>query len=257
MRQKILYSLGVCALALTFALPQVASARNLYSIIVADTNDGTIGTSVEADFNHVRKKMQEVANYIGLDLKEISIKGNSNKPSLLLESLRNAPITNDDIVVFYYSGHGYRTNNKGSSPWPNLYFSTPDQGVKYETIITSLNNKHPRFLLTMVDVCNSFIPDNGAPPLVTRDNFSAAQSSRIKTNYQHLFLESVGSINITSSSAGEKAYGYNDGGLYTNAFLNTLTSMVNSKSTVQWNAILDRAASLVNQQEHPYFELHI
>lgn len=257
MRQKILHSLGVCALALTFVLPQVASARNLYSIIVADTNDEAIGTSVQADFNHVRTKMQEVANYIGLDLKEISIKGNSNKPSLVLESLRNAPIQNDDIVVFYYSGHGYRTNNKGSSPWPNLYFSTPDQGVKYETIISTLNSKHPRFLLTMVDVCNSFIPDNGAPPLVTREIVSAAQSTRIKTNYKHLFLDSVGSINITSSSAGEYSYGYTDGGLYTNAFLTTMTSMVNTKSSVQWDAILDKAASMVNQQEHPYFELHI
>lgn len=257
MRQTIARSLGIIALALASALPQVSLARNLYAIIAADTNDVSIGPSTNSDFNHVRQKMQEVANYTGLDLKEISIKGANTTPSLLLQSIRNAPIKNDDVVVFYYSGHGYRTNAKGSSPWPNLYFSTPQKGVKYETVMDILHAKQPRFLLTMVDVCNSFIPDNGAPPLVTRTAFNAAAADRMKINYQTLFLNSAGTIHITSSSAGEYSYGYADGGLYTNSFLETLSSTVSRSGTPDWKGILDRSASLVNSQEHPYYEIRI
>ncbi|MDQ2994127.1 MAG: caspase family protein [Pseudomonadota bacterium] len=257
MHQKFIHAASVCLLIAISLLSYPTEARNLYSIIAADTDDHIIGDSVLQDFTHVRKKMQEIANYLGIDLKEISIRGEKTKPSILLATLNKAPIQKDDVVVFYYSGHGYRTQSKGASPWPNLYFSTPDQGIKYELIMELLADKHPRFLLTMVDVCNSFCPESGAPPLVTRptDRPSSKEQQRIQSNYRHLFLDLPGSVHITSSAIGEYSYGYSDGGLYTNAFLSTLTYLTRTSTQAEWGMITHQAAELVEDREHPHAEL--
>ncbi len=260
---KIIRSFGLCLVALASNIPLAADARNLYSIIVADTSDYYVGNSVMQDFNHMRQKMQDIANYTGMTLKEITLTNFDATPTLILKNLKEVQINHDDVVVFYYAGHGYRTLAKGDSPWPNLAFSESFKGIAYETIMSELSNKHPQFLLTMVDICNNVIPENFAPPVITTTLRSATENKNLRNNYRSLFSNTTGTIFIAGASIGEYSYGFDDGGLYTNAFLKSMNTEVNKKSgTAKWQNILKNAFDLASDPksediEHPYSEVNI
>ncbi|MBX9586723.1 MAG: caspase family protein [Gammaproteobacteria bacterium] len=265
-RQVIFASFFVLLATLSFS----AQAANLIAIIASDTLDESIGQSVKQDFNHMRKEMQNVAKYTGLTLKEVLMQGKSTNPQLFLQQINSVKANSDDVIVFFFGGHGYRTKSKGSSPWPNLVFSQQDEGLQYEYVIYNLMQKHPRFLLTIADVCNSFIGEKSAPPIVATRSLRAVPSeNKIRSNYQHLFLEEEGMINVTSAQIGEFASGSdNEGGAFTYAFLKSLKDETKNAPKASWKTLLDRAKTNVTNDslryaqskddiQHPYFELSV
>lgn len=269
----------LACLALATSLSFSANAANLIAIIASDTLDTKIGASVQADFDHMRQQMQKAANYTGLSLKETLIKGDANTPQVLLQKIKEIKATKDDVIVFYYSGHGFRTQSKGDSPWPNLYFSHSGkkdsygqfdgEGLKYELVMLKLMEKNPRFLLTMTDICNSFISESYAPPMVNRAFFAAAApEAKIRENYRHLFLEEAGMINLTSAKIGEYAWGGSRGGEFTNAFIDSLANETQYAQLANWHTVIDNATmTVVNNSsknassapkkvQHPYAEVN-
>ena len=260
---RIIRLIGLCFLILASNLPLAADARNFYSIVVADTRDSRVGKSVTQDFLHMRQKMQDIANYTEMTLKEIILTNYDANPTLVLRKLKEAQINHNDVVVFYYAGHGYRTESKGDSPWPNLAFSVSSKGLTYESIMSELSNKHPQFLLTLVDICNNVIPEASAPPVITSTLRRATEDKNLINNYRLLFSNITGTIFIAGASVGEYSYGFEDGGLYTNAFLKSMNTEVNKKSgPAKWQNILKNAYNIASDPksediEHPYSEINI
>ncbi len=265
-RHIILASFLVLFSTLSFS----AQAANLIAIIASDTLDEDIGQSVKQDFNHMRKQAQEVAKYTGLTLKEILMEGRSTNPQQFLKQLNSVKANSDDVILFFFGGHGYRTKSKGSSPWPNLVFSQQDKGLEYDYVIYNLMEKHPRFLITIADVCNSFVGEKSAPPVVATRSLRAVPSEdKIRANYQHLFLEEQGMINITSAQVGEYASGSdNQGGAFTYAFIKNLKDETRNAGKASWKKLLERAKTDVTNDsirnshskediQHPYFEMHV
>jgi hypothetical protein len=268
----------LACLALASSLSLSANAANLIAIIASDTLDTKIGASVQADFDHMRQQMQKIANYTGLNLQEILIKEDATTPHVLLQKIKEIKATKDDVIVFYYSGHGFRTQSKGDSPWPNLYFTQSGnkdsygqfdgEGLKYELVMFKLMEKNPRFLLTMADVCNSFINESYAPPMVNRAFFAAAPEAKIRENYRHLFLDEAGMINLTSAKIGEYAWGGSRGGEFTNAFIDSLANETKFAQAANWHTVIDNATmTVVNNSsknastapkkvQHPYAEVN-
>lgn len=264
LRQFILATIFTIAAAVTLSV----QAADLIAIIASDTLDKDIGKSVKLDFDHMRKAMQTVANYTGLNLKEVLMEGQSTNPQQFLQQLNSIRAGSDDVVVFYFGGHGYRTKSKGDSPWPNLIFTQQDQGLEYDYVIYNLMEKHPRLLITIADVCNSFIGERSAPPLVNRAYAAAIPDEKIRANYQHLFLDEAGMINITSSQVGETSSGNNtEGGAFTSAFLQNLSDEVKNADDASWELLLERTKTKVaidskkhnqskQESQHPYYEIN-
>lgn len=256
---------GFLTLTATISFSAYAAA-NLISIITADTKASNIGPSVVADFNSMRTEMQTVANYSGLSLKEVLIQGKSTTPANLIKQLDSIQANPDDVIVFYYSGHGFRTESKNPSPWPNLYFSLTNEGMEYEYIMHKLLEKKPRFLITIADVCNSFWPNDYSPKMAPRGMKVPGNQEKVRTNIKHLFLDDAGMINITSAKISETAWGNDDGGRFTHAFINNLTKETETASVASWNHLLKEAAKEVTQEttrahshvkpQHPYYELN-
>lgn len=109
-------------LMIVFILP----ANTIHTIIFADTNDQSIGQSVRVDV----KKFQNWANMVadalktdGYSQKVYNYSGNLCSKSNLLDVVNNLYCT-DDIVLFYYSGHGSRSINDVSK-FPRQCFFRP------------------------------------------------------------------------------------------------------------------------------------
>ena len=103
------------------------------------------------------------------------------------------------------------------------------------------------------DVCNSFISDEYAPVLVRKAAFRMDLDKRIKDNYRRLFLETDGVIKITSSESGEYSFGTDIGGMFTNAFIESLDLATKSGFEADWRDILDHASASVVDDQHPVY----
>lgn len=243
---KTIYFFLFCLLAL-YGL----EASTLHTIMVADTTDVTIGDSTAIDLYKMRREFKKVEHYTGMEHNQISISGYDVLPENVLEALEPLEFDEDDVVIFYYSGHGYRTEDKEGNPWPNLYFSIVDEGIDLSLIRDILEEKNPRFLIVMADVCNSFVPDDFAPPLIARFWMSGMDEKIIEANYRSLFMENEGTLLISSSDVGEYSWGTNSGGLFTVAFLKSLQKAVKSFDYPEWELILDQTAQSISDSQHP------
>ncbi|NGX43703.1 MAG: hypothetical protein K940chlam7_02003 [Chlamydiae bacterium] len=248
--------LGMILIAFCAFVPVAIEAANLHSIIVADTSDEGIGSSTAIDYERMHREVQKIAHYTGLKLKEVTLKGNEARPKKLLERIRKLKVHSDDVVIFYFSGHGFRTPGKEGSPWPNLYFSREQNAVDFDLIREKLEEHNPRFILLIADACNSLIPDEWAPVIVQKWFFKAIDDEILKENYRHLFLYETGVVMVTSSEAGEPSWATMSGGLYTMAFIQSLNQCVKSSETPSWQNILDKSVLIVGDNQHPDYHIY-
>jgi len=271
--------IGIFSLLCSFSF--TVQAANLIAFIAADTFDYSVGTSVQLDFDHILAEMKNVERYTGLTLKTITLNGKDNNTTNFLKELQSLRANKDDVIVFYYAGHGYRTAASGKSPWPNLVFTQEPKyqhkGIQYEYIIYTLMQQHPRLLITIADVCNNELRADRAPPVVNRLLAAAPNPETIRNNYKHLYLEEVGMINATGAKIGEFSTGNDeDGGAFTKAFINSFAVETESPSAPSWKTLLERASAKVTARciewakeenynledadrngdiQHPYFEI--
>jgi len=246
---KLALTLIFCAVA-TFGL----EAATLHTILVADTTDVSIGDSTAMDLYKMRRQFDKVSKYTEMEQNLITISGDEVRPDKVLEAIDAVKFEEDDVVIFYYSGHGYRTESKEGNPWPNLYFSIEDKGIDLAHVRDVLEEKNPCFLIVMADVCNSFVPDDFAPPLMHRFWITGASEDIIAANYRSLFLEAEGTLLISSSEVGEYSWGTNSGGLFTVALLQNLEKMVKATDYPEWEILLDQTAQLVSDSQHPQWD---
>lgn len=212
-------------------------SADLIAIYICDTLGSNIEVAVSKDLRNMQAFFREVAKQTKLKYQEHVYTGEIAYPEAILSDLRGLSITSNDVVAFYFSGHGNHRESK-LSPWPDLYFTLADQGVDYEHICSILSDKHPKFLLAVADACNSLVEDQYAAPIVTQFEVKGGATGK---NYKQLFLQQSGVIQITSSSVGEISWALNRGGAYTLEFIKSFKSEVGKKRGASWESILNQA----------------
>lgn len=223
----------------------------IVSIIACDTVADSIGESVARDMSHVQNEIRQIALYTNSSLQELIFDGASLYPQAFLDTLRALEFTEEDTIIFYFSGHGYRTFSKDEGvSWPNFYFTISDKGVDYAQIIEILSSKNQNLLIAIADCCNNFLEASEAPPLVKRK--IEALSSGAKSNYKKLFLETSGKIIITSSDIGELSWCYTRGAIFTMALFDCIQEETRKKKT-SWSMILDLTAVKVSAYQTPVY----
>lgn len=192
-------------------------AITLHAVLVADTNDASIGVSVQKDLDRLTDLVKDIAAKTGLKLNLIQIKGNDvNKDNILhaVNSLRfeNTDTETHDVVFFHWSGHG---SNYGHSELPSMFLGS-NRGGDFEVsdIMRKLQNMpyRPRLSIVMADACNKEIQSSNSN--IEYRSPSAAN------NYTLLFQHYKGWITASSSEVGEFSYGNDQkGGAFTDQFI--------------------------------------
>jgi hypothetical protein len=230
-------------------------AGDLYSIILGDTVADNISESIVQDVNHLQDEISRIQFYTGMRLIEIKFEGSELYAENIYSYLGDLVFSPDDVVIFYYSGHGYRTPSKGSNPWPNLYFTVSGEGVDFYDITYLLKDKNPRLLLSICDCCNNSIPDGLAPSVYEKELIIQSRDY-LKANYKKLFMDISGLIMIRSSEVGEYSWCTPNGALYTSAFLDSLKNNLRLKKT-SWESILSGAGAKVLKYQTAVYDMQI
>ena len=213
----------------------------LHLLTVADTHDSLIGSGCGVDAEGVQAMMEEAAHLLDVPLESRMIRGDLFQYEIVADAVKAIDPGSDDAVVFYYSGHGFRTPNKPEW-WPYMAFSASEyddpKGLGADEVFRLLKDRGPRLLMVITDCCNSVMDIEVTERLQTRSPAGVSAED----NYRRLFAESRGTIIATSSEPGEVALGTDRGGLYTIELLNAIRNAVWSSHNAQWETVLQESA---------------
>lgn len=224
-------------------------ATTLHIIIVANTNDPDIGTTCMLDKDRTLNVFSDLAEFMGIKLNAITIFGNDyNKQNVqnAVASLKPSP---QDIVIFYYSGHGFSKNDQYQYPYISLrsksFQGLDENAINIEEIYGAIKQKGAKVSLVISDCCNT-LPETTA---AVSGEVALTRSSSLGWSFNNclqLFLPPAPvAILMTAARKGEMSAGNNSyGGFFTFNFRTALLNFLSPThefTGVSWAKLIDEA----------------
>ena len=238
---------------IAFAFVCSLQAQTLHMLIVADTADASIGSSTLADLQNMQNKAREIASNSGMKLNMKVLKSPEFNGTTTLAAVQAINPGPNDTVFFYYSGHGYRTR-ESKTKWPNMYVKKPQPGLEFSKVLEILDQKNPRLVIALGDLCNSFSDQSERSANLRA--FAELQPS----NYRKLFVEFSGRVYASGSKPGQYSFAMEDGGAFTNQWLQALGTELRAEEP-SWKRLMAvatkpiRIGSPDQATQDPIFEL--
>ena len=243
-------------------LSQSLGAQTFHAIIFADTEDERIGKSTNLDLNNVSNMLVEAQSSLKGEMEFIYYIYPESycSPQNLRKVLDNIRCQSDDVVFFYYSGHGVRSVDD-TSPYPQmcLGLSLDEQSkmISVEGVDRAIARKKPRLRFVITDCCNS--EDEFVTPKLEISKGNSVVNSKKKGNYSKLFLEKYGNVIVTSSKAGETSSCNEEiGGFFTFCLLAVLENAI-QQNVSDWNVIMkavqESTEDVSSNRMHPVYEV--
>ena len=233
----------------------------LYLLVAADTLDEAIGSSCAMDMKRVEETFNGIAGFLGIKCLTKTIAGASYSKQNVQAAISSLKPSRNDMVVFYYSGHGFRKET--TQRFPNIKLKTHhttredvlNNSLNMEDIFAAIKKKNARFNLILSDCCNNDIET----PNSTGTKPGKTKSSGIQwdpDNCRRLFLNpSPQSILATAADNGQRASSNNDfGGFFSYYFKTSLENYCSKlKTNVSWDLILQDAQTQTSYKaKHTY-----
>jgi Caspase domain len=239
----------------------------LFLLVVASTNDSSIGTSCLSDGRKSVQTFSDVADFLGIRKMIDTVYGDRyNKTTVVNEIAKINPAPND-IVIFYYSGHGFTDEKKKNKDFPFLDLRDPlirpradptTQTLNIQDIYDIIDKKGARFNLVLSDCCNDAVEainTTGIPP-------PRGKGSGVKWNFENvkaLFMNQQRlSLLMTAASKGERASSNNNfGGFFSHFFLSSMTTYLGpDKGNPSWIQVMaDAQKQTIFKANHTYCPL--
>jgi len=227
----------------------------MYVIVVANTLDGSIGSGCKVDESRIETEFSNIAEALGIDIEKHVIADRDFAKENVMNALSGIQPGSNDIVVFFYRGHGFRLSDQNSS-WPQMSMRyspyQPIVGLPLNEVYGAIVNKGARLNLVFGDLCNSVIGRSQA----TNQASSALQSDFYPNmdKLKRLFLYSKGNILAAAASPGEVSWvNSNDGGFFTSSFFDSFYRDVSSTtngSNISWENLLNETINLAKDKSN-------
>ncbi len=217
----------------------------MHLVIVANTAIPDIGASCDFDKKRMVNEMDAIADALGIEMKQYIVEGKNLTKANVENTLYSLSPSSNDVVVFFYSGHGFRWSNQ-TDQYSNMDFRyNPYTQISNETCMTLsevsdiISTKGARLNISLADCCNSDIGANS----MSSEKFLASRSD---PNYDEkklarLFLMSRGNVKSCAASPGEVSWcNESDGGFFMFSFFQALHEEVGYLSDeAKWDDILN------------------
>ncbi|MEP6676941.1 MAG: caspase family protein [Ferruginibacter sp.] len=220
----------------------------IHLIMVANTMINDIGVSCKVDEERVMNEFEIFAKELDMSLDKKVIDGNVFSRPAVDAALNDLNPSPNDIVVFIYSGHGFRwADQTNQYPSISLKYSSYEQVAQsnsylLEDIYNKIISKGARLNIVLGDCCNSQIG-------ISSRGGDFALSSRTGNNgnsnkLRQLFLSKKGNMIIAAASPNETSCGNSrDGGYLISSFFQAIgkeTSYLNN-DTPDWDHVIANA----------------
>jgi hypothetical protein len=219
----------------------------LHLISVTNTLDSAIGKTCAIDNEATKKLFSTIATVLQIPFNAKEVTGAGFNKKNVLEAVNAIMPGENDIIVFYYSGHGFSKKNN-SLLFPFLDLRTDykkqkiaDEELNIEEVYKMIKGKKGRVKLVLSDCCNW----GETVRSIISPNIPGTRGSVLKlnpANCQALFMspEPVSYL-MTAASKGEVSAGtMSKGGFFTSQFRESLvkyTGMGNTEEFSWWDVI--------------------
>lgn len=222
------------------------SERNtkLILLVVANSNDAIIGQSCVKDMNRIVESFKDITDFLGIKYVSQTIFDNNYNKSTVEKAISALRPSQNDIVVFYYSGHGFRKpRDNRRAPYidlrPKNDNTVMENSLNMEDIFNQVKAKGARLNLVLADCCNSLIEkSNSVGDIPARKKgFGMNWSTQ---NVRDLFMNiTPTSILATAAEPGQLATSNNKfGGFFSYFFKTSIEGNFSYfKNNVTWNQV--------------------
>lgn len=218
----------------------------LHLVLVANTEDVSIGSTCIVDKDATYKTFSSIAEFLGIGFSPKVISGKDFSKLNVENAINELQPAGNDIVVFYYSGHGFSdSKDRHTYPYLDLRDKVSQQfggpyALNLEDIYLKIRSKGARLNLVLSDCCNA---DPNLSNIHTGEVATTRHSS-VGWNMQNcraLFLnEKPASIMMTAASKGELSAGNSTGGIFTFNFRETMEKSFGPfYNVLNWQQVLN------------------
>ena len=216
-----------------------AIAQSVHAIVFCDTNDSKIGQAMMIDHDKAICELSNIACYIDYDIFINDFYGDNCNKQNLLSTISQLDVAPDDIVIFFYSGHGARALGNENDPFPQMCLGTniESEWVPLQYAVNRIAAKKPKLLVAISNCCNMETPGVTIKPLLSQMTGATSLSEVNKNAMVNLFCQSEGQAIITSSQPGQYSWcdTYN-GGLFTCDVFDVLLLVGQEKVSPDWES---------------------
>ena len=245
---KIIKVLLVISLAFMQA---IIKAQTLHVVIFCDTNDRSIGENKESERKITINEMQTIAEILeeyGYDSELTDCHGNYCNKNNLMKVIKGLDVSSQDVVFFYYGGHGSRALNNNDDPFPQMCLGEDYQEnwVPATLVKNIIMQKNPRLAIVVTGCCNKEDPGVSIKSVVSEAAYTK-ESNINKEAYKKLFLDSTGLVMMTSSKAGQYSYSGKEGGVFCLYFWSAMEMVGEGKMKPDWDYLCGSVKQSVSQ----------
>ncbi len=223
----------------------------IFLLAVGNIRDKKIGESCDKDLKRIVETFDRLQRYLGIPYapnypKVIS--GENYNLKNVQQAINDLNPDTSDIVIFYFSGHGFRKDKDNrAGPWIDLRPKDDNtylvNSMHLENIYDIIRNKKGRFNLVLADCCNDIVratnpmakPPSGTKGLITNWN---------QENVRRLFLNpKKTSIMAAAASPGQlSACNLQFGGFFSYFFKQSMENHFSYfKTDVSWDKVFKDA----------------
>jgi len=238
------------------ALTTSEQNTKLYLLFIANVTDLEIGIADRKSMNEAINLFRKVKEFLGISafIFDTVTGVNFNKQTVLNKINTFLTPGPNDIVVFYYAGHGFRMPKDGKpGPYIDLRDVVLDRFKRYqdnslstEDILVMIRKKGARLNLIIGECCNDTItktnPMVKEPPLAgKKGGFGMNWSTK---NCRDLFLNATPTTILAAAASPYQLAISNSefGGYFSTFFRNALEiNLGYAKTNVNWEAIFEQS----------------
>lgn len=190
-------------------------AKTIHWLTFIDTTDPKVGSW---DANTRMILYPRLVNIINATLAEegyetniVDVHGYATSPQKCKNVVTNLQCGPDDIVVFYYIGHGTENTNVSKYPLMLLASDNPNTTIPLTWVHDALKSKGARLTISIGMCCNARQGAQGKEAPAFSVNYGNANIDEETSEcIKKMFLEYKGDIIATSSSPNESSWTYYD-----------------------------------------------
>lgn len=251
----------------TLATMLSINAKTIHWITFIDTTDPDVGKwdvlGREQLYNRYINLINAALDEKGYNHVLHDYYGARTSPENCKSVVENLSTSPDDLIMFYYIGHGVRAYNDATR-WPQMALAQDYDSklVPLSWVHSTLKNKPHRLLVTIGMCCNS--EANISPksaPTFTANYGNTFMSNEASENIARLFLGQKGDILLSSSSPKEPSRAiYIDNNrekamdVFTHILTEIFSKIMDGSITPDWDTFFkyvgDRVNTIVNECYH-------
>ena len=189
-----------------------AQAQTIHWLTFIDTTDDKVGRfdilGRQVLYNRLINVVNAAVAPAGYSSDIQDYYGSRTTPENCKSVVQNLKCDKNDVVVFYYIGHGTRSKDD-KTPYPQILLtsSNVDKFIPLSWVNEELKKKGARLTITIGMCCNAVqdVTPKMAPVFGVNYGNTYVQDDEM-TNIQKLFLQNRGNIIVTSASPGQSSY---------------------------------------------------